>query len=149
MVDVTALPRRSLVEGIVNAAFTSPGLLGGIPRSGTPGLDNGDARRRSLIEDNIFWSRRCPEVVLRWCRVTLSASTMTSVSGMEQRGLNGGRVMIYRRKMEELSGVGVALTAGQSWSVRRSLLKMGLRKKAATTEFVGMVVLLACHRAPS
>jgi hypothetical protein len=42
---------------------------------------------------------------------------MASLSGVEQRGLDGGRVMIYRRKTEELYGVVVTLTAGWSKSV--------------------------------
>jgi hypothetical protein len=42
---------RFLVEGIVNAAFTSPG---GNPISGTFGSDDGDARRRSLVENIVL-----------------------------------------------------------------------------------------------
>jgi hypothetical protein len=41
------LVRRYLVEGIVNAAFTSPELLPGKPQIWRPGLDKGDAWRRS------------------------------------------------------------------------------------------------------
>jgi hypothetical protein len=65
-----------------------------------------------------FWSRRCPEVVLRWSGVTLSASTTASLCGMEQWGLDGSRMMIYRRRVEEPSGVVVALTASRARSVR-------------------------------
>jgi hypothetical protein len=65
-----------------------------------------------------FWSRSCPEVVLRWSGVTLSASTTASLCSMEQRGLDGGRMMIYRRRVEEPSGVVVALTVSQARLVR-------------------------------
>jgi hypothetical protein len=41
-----------------------------------------------------------------------------SLSGVEQRGLDGARVMIYRCRVEELSGVMAALIVGQSRSVR-------------------------------
>jgi hypothetical protein len=102
-----------------------------------------------LLLNTLFWSRRWPEVVLRWSGVTLSASTMASLSGVEKHGLDGGCVMIYRRRAEEPSGLVVALTAGRASSVCWSLLKMGLRKTEAATEFVGPVVLLACHGAVS
>jgi hypothetical protein len=46
--------------------------------------------------------------------VTLSASTMASLGGVGQRGLDSGRVMIYRCRAVELSGVMVALRAGRS-----------------------------------
>jgi hypothetical protein len=65
-----------------------------------------------------FWSRRCPEVVLRWSGVTLSASTTASLSGMEQRGIDGGHMMIYMCRVEEPSGVVVMLTASRARSVR-------------------------------
>ena len=38
-------------------------------------------------------------------------STTTGLSGMEQRGLAGGRVMMDERRMVALSGVMVASTA--------------------------------------
>jgi hypothetical protein len=49
--------------------------------------------------------------------VTLSALTQVSLSGMEQRGLDSIRVMFYRCRAEELSGVVVALTVGRSRSI--------------------------------
>jgi hypothetical protein len=79
----------------------------------------------------------------------LSVLTTMSLNGVEQRGLDSGRMMIYRRMTEDLSGIVVALTAGQSRLVRWFLLKMGLRKTAVAIEFAGLVVLLACHRAAS
>jgi negative regulator of genetic competence, sporulation and motility len=42
---------------------------------------------------------------------------MASLSDVEQRGLDDDRVMIYRRKTEELYGVMVMLTADRSRSV--------------------------------
>jgi hypothetical protein len=69
----------------------------------------------------------------------LSASTTESLSGVEQRGLGAGRVMIYRCSVEERFGVVVALTVGWTRLVRLSLLKVGLRKTAATTEACAMV----------
>jgi hypothetical protein len=70
-----------------------------------------------LLLRTSFWSRRCPEVVLRWSGVTLSESTMASLSGVEQWGFDGGRVMIYMRRTEP-SGVVVALTEGRAISMR-------------------------------
>jgi hypothetical protein len=58
------------------------------------------------------------EVVLRWSGVSLSASTTASLSSVVQRDLDAGRVMIYRCRAEELSGVVVALTIGWTRSVR-------------------------------
>jgi hypothetical protein len=43
---------------------------------------------------------------------------MMSLIGMEQRGLDAGRVMVYRCRVEELSGVVVTLTVGLTRSVR-------------------------------
>jgi hypothetical protein len=58
------------------------------------------------------------EVVLRWSGVSLSASTTASLSGVVQRDLDVGRVMIYRCRAEELSGIVVALIVGWTRSVR-------------------------------
>jgi hypothetical protein len=57
-------------------------------------------------------------LVLTWRGATLSASTMASLSGMEQRGLDRNRVMIYSCKAEEMSSGVVALVVGRSRSVR-------------------------------
>ena len=40
-------------------------------------------------------------------------STMAGLSGMKQRGLAGGRVMMDERKMVALSGIVVASTAAR------------------------------------
>jgi hypothetical protein len=98
---MTALVRRYLVEGIINAALTSPGLLRGKPQIWFSGSDDGDALTPFFLRAS-FWSRHCLEVVLRWSGVTLSASTMTSLSGVEQRGLGGSCVMIYRWRRREV-----------------------------------------------
>jgi hypothetical protein len=55
---------------------------------------------------------------MRWSGVSLSASMMASLSGVEQRGLDAGRVMVYRSRAGELSGIVVALTVGLKRSVR-------------------------------
>jgi hypothetical protein len=114
---MTAPVRRYLVEGIVNAALTSLGLLRGKPQIWFSGSDDGDALAPFFPRAS-FWSRHCLEVVLRWSGVTLSASTTTSLSDVERRGLDDGRVMIYRCRAEELSGVAVALIVGRPRSVR-------------------------------
>jgi hypothetical protein len=64
---MSALARRYLIEGIINAAFTSLVLLQGKPQIWFLGSDDGDARRRSPLRAS-FWSRCCLEVVLRWSR---------------------------------------------------------------------------------
>jgi hypothetical protein len=109
---MTALVRRYLVEGIVNATLTSLGLLQEKSQIWFSGSDDGDALAPFSLRAS-FWSRHCVEVVLRWSGVTLSASTTMSLSGVEQRGLDDGRVMIYRCRAEELSGVMVALIVGR------------------------------------
>jgi hypothetical protein len=53
-----------------------------------------------------------------WRGVTLDTSTMASLSGMEQRGLDGIPVIFYKCRAEELSDVVVALIVGRSSSVR-------------------------------
>jgi hypothetical protein len=111
-----ALARRYHVEAIVNTAFTSPELLRGKPPIWFPGSDDGDAWHCSPFRAS-FWSRRCVEVVLRWSGVSLSGSTSASLCGMEQRGLDAGRV-IYRCSAKELSGVLVALIVGWTRLVR-------------------------------
>jgi hypothetical protein len=58
---------------------------------------------------------------------------IVSLSGVEQRRLNDGRVMVYRCRAEELAGVVVALTIGLTRSMRCSLLKMGLWRMVAAT----------------
>jgi hypothetical protein len=50
--------------------------------------------------------------------VTLSASITASLSGVEQRGLDGIPVMFYKCMAEELFGVMVALILGRSSSMR-------------------------------
>jgi hypothetical protein len=114
---MTAFAGRYLVEVIVNAACTLPRLLWGKPQIWSPESNDGDAWRRSPMRA-LFWSRCCLEVVLRWSSVSLSASMTTSLSGVEQRGLDACRVMIYMCRAEELSGVLVALTVGWTRSVR-------------------------------
>jgi hypothetical protein len=54
----------------------------------------------------------------RWIGVSLSASTTASLSGVEQRSIDAGRVMIYRCREEELFGIMVALAVGWTRSVR-------------------------------
>jgi hypothetical protein len=79
-------------------------------------------------------------VVLRWSGVTLSASTTTRLSGVEQRGLNGGQLMIYRRRSEELSGVVVALKMGELIPPEDGFVEDGGGNRVG-----GPVVLLACY----
>jgi hypothetical protein len=75
--------------------------------------------------------------------VSLSVSTTTCLSGVEQQGLDAGRMMIYRCRVEELDKVGalippeggLAEDGGGNKSVRGG----------ARSEFVGPVVLLACY----
>ena len=54
---------------------------------------------------------------VRWCGVPSLASTMAGLSGMEQLGLAGGRVMMDERRMVALSGVVVASTAARPGKV--------------------------------
>jgi hypothetical protein len=55
---------------------------------------------------------------MRWSSVSLRASTMASLSGVEQRGLTEGRVMVYTCRAEELSGIMVSLIVGLTRSMR-------------------------------
>ena len=59
-------------------------------------LAGGDKRRSGVVSDT---------------------STTAGLSGMEQQGLAGGRVMMDERRMVALSGVVVALTAARPGKV--------------------------------
>jgi hypothetical protein len=108
---MTAPVHCYLVEGIINATLISLGLLRGKPQIWFSESDDSGALVLLTLRAS-FWSRHCLEVVLRWSGVTLSASTTTSLSSVEQRGLDGGRMMTYNCRAKELSGVVVALIVG-------------------------------------
>jgi hypothetical protein len=93
------------------------GYSEGKPQIWFSGSDDGDALAPFSLRAS-FWSRHCLEVVLRWSGVTPSASTTASLGGVERRGLDDGRVMIYRCRAKELSSIVVALIVGRSRSVR-------------------------------
>jgi hypothetical protein len=48
----------------------------------------------------------------------MSALTTATLSDVEQHGLDAGHVMVYMCRVEELSGVVVALIVGRTRSVR-------------------------------
>ena len=66
-------------------------------------------------------------VLRRRSRVASGTSTMAGLSGMEQPGLAGGRVMMDERRMMALSGVVVASTAARPGKVDAASYVLSLR----------------------
>jgi hypothetical protein len=53
----------------------------------------------------------------RWCGVASSASTTTGLGGMEQRGLDGGCMLMEARREVATFGITVTLMLGQARSM--------------------------------
>jgi hypothetical protein len=99
---------------------------GGNPRSGSPGSDDGDARRRSPCWGHRFWSRPWLEVALKWSGVLLSVSTL-HLGGLVLRSLDGGHGLICAQRVVGLFGAMETSMAGTIVFMRILILKIARR----------------------
>jgi hypothetical protein len=100
---------------------------GGNPRSGSPGSDDGDARRRSPCWGHHFWSKPWLEVALRWSGVSLSVSTTLHLGGLVPRSLDGGHGLRCARRVVGLFGAMAASMAGTTEFMQILILKIARR----------------------